>query len=189
MKIRVQQMIEEVGRILHEVPEITHLGNPVLRQVCTPVSNEEGTKTANKLIKVLDRYRSLTGVGAGLAAPQIGIAEKVFVTYDGRIKESTVYINPKITKISAETNYYRESCLSSRMFWSDTERPITITLTWTDLSGTDHEEEFTSFKARLLQHEYDHLLGIPCLDKAIPGTVEYAGEVKLEKIRDVPLTN
>jgi peptide deformylase len=186
MKLRVKQMIDEVSRIINEVPEITHLGNPVLREVCAEVSQEEGVTTANKLIKVLDHYRSLTGVGAGLAAPQVGIAEQVFVTYDGRTKESTVYINPKITKTSVESNYYRESCLSSRMFWSDTERPITITLTWTDLAGQKHEEEFTSFKARLLQHEYDHLLGIPCLDKAIPGTIEYSGDVKLEKLRDNP---
>ena len=69
------------------------------------------------------------------------------------------------------------------MFWGDVQRPESIMLSWTDEKGENHSAEFTGFKARLLQHEYDHLQGVCCVDKAIPGTLEYSGEVKDEKIR------
>lgn len=176
-------MIDEVSTIVSHVPEIVHLGDPVLRQPAARVTLEQGRLTAQKLIAILEKYRTLTGVGGGLAAPQIGISEQIFVTYDAQSRKYDVFINPTLTKSSDEQCYYRESCLSSRMMWADVQRPATITLSWTDMEGKNHEEEFTGFKARLLQHEYDHLLGVPCLDRAIVGTIEYSGDVKSEKIR------
>lgn len=176
-------MIDEVSIAVEKVPELTHLGNPILRIRCAPVSFGEGLTTAQKLIAILDKYRKLTGVGAGLAAPQIGISQNVFVIYDGKSKRYEAFINPTLIQSSKENNYYRESCLSSRMMWGDVKRPVSFTLAWTNIDGKKNEEKFTTFKARLLQHEYDHLLGVPCLDKAIVGTIEYCGDVVKEEIR------
>jgi peptide deformylase len=186
MKQRVINMIKEVSTGIEKIPELTHLGNPILRKMSEDVSIKEGVKVANALIIVLDKYRKVTGIGAGLAAPQIGLLKNVFVTMGKNGYEA--YINPKIVKYSKESNFYRESCLSSRMMWGDVERPESITMKWIDMGGKEKEEKFDSFKARLLQHEYDHLFGICCLDKVISGTVEYSGNVKDEKIRNKPIS-
>lgn len=181
MKQRIQEMWSEVSKVLNKIPSITHVGNPVLRTTCSPVDLIEGKRIAQLLIETLDTYRKLTHIGAGLAAPQIGISAMVFVTATPDGFET--YINPELTSSSQKTNLYRESCLSSRMFWGDVERPETIEMSWTDIQGAKHTETFSDFKARLLQHEYDHLLGICCIDKAVPGTLEYCGDVKKEKLR------
>lgn len=185
MKKRVVQMIKEVSKVIDTIPKITHIGNPVLRQKCKTVSAKEGFNFAKQLIKILDEYKKMTGVGAGLAAPQIGIAAQVFVTTGKNGYET--YINPKIVNYSKKTNFYRESCLSSRMVWGDIERSESIEMKWTNEKGEGKQEKFLGFKARLLQHEYDHLQGICCVDKTIPGTLEYGGDVKLEKIREYSL--
>ena len=184
MKSKVTTMIDEVSAVVAQIPEITHLGDPVLRTKCSPVTLEEGQATGQKLTEILRKYRALTGIGVGLAAPQIGIPDQVFVTYDKAGDTYHTFINPRLVGHSDETNYFRESCLSSRMMWADVERPVSITLSWTDMEGKNHQEEFTGSNARLLQHEYDHLLGIPCLDRAIVGTIEYSGDVKQEVIRN-----
>lgn len=175
-------MLSEVSKVIKEIPELTHIGNPVLRQRCEDVSLAQGKEIAQKLIKALDMYRSLTGIGAGLAAPQIGLAKKVFVTTGQSGYE--IYINPEITEYSKKTCFYRESCLSSRMMWGDVERSESIEMKWLDADGKEHQENRSDFKARLLQHEYDHILGICSLDRAVPGTIEYSGDVKGEKMRE-----
>lgn len=182
MNTRVSSVVAEVIRGLETCPELSHLGDPVLRLPAAQVEFHEGVRIAEKLIKVLDRYRTFSGVGAGLAAPQIGISKSVFVTTGKSGFE--IYINPRLISSSSQVNYYRESCLSSRAMWSDIERPESVEISWTDGSGADHQEKFGGFRARLIQHEYDHLLGIPCLDRSLPGTIAYSGSVKEEKLRD-----
>ena len=186
MNQRVKKIIEEVELANSRVVDLIHVGDPVLRQKTQEVSVTEGKEIGKKLASVLSLYERLTGVGGGLAAPQIGIAKSVFVINDRKNKTFTTYINPKIVKRGQTTNLYRESCLSSRAFWGDVERPDSITLEWTDEDGLFHTQEFTTFMARILQHEYDHLEGILCVDKALPGTLEYSGEVKDEKLRSKP---
>jgi len=183
MKTRVIAMIKEVTEVIENIPELTHLGNQILRTKCKEVSFENGFKTAEKLTETLKSYRKLTGIGAGLAAPQIGLLHRVFVTYDKKTDLYEAFINPKLLEKSRTNNFYRESCLSSRMLWGDVSRPNSITLSWTNINGKPVKETFSSYKARLVQHEYDHLQGIPCLDKAEVGTIEYCGDVKKEQIR------
>jgi peptide deformylase len=90
-------------------------------------------------------------------------------------------------KKSEETNFYRELCMSSSILWSDIERPCTITITWTDENGETQTKEYTSFMARLIQHEYDHLQGCVCLDKSIPGTISFVdSNPAKEEIRNKP---
>ena len=185
MKRRVQNVVAEASQVLQDLPDITHLGNPILRQKCTSVSIPEGKEIAKKLIKTLTKYREIAGIGAGLAAPQIGIPKCVFVTFAEMGYET--YINPTIVSTSDETNFYRESCISSRVVWGEVERPASIEIKWTNEQSEEHTQKFSGFMGRLLQHEYDHLLGVPCLDKAIPGTIEYAGEVKDEELREASL--
>lgn len=107
---KIKELTERFKTILEEIPELVFIGEKVLRQKTQEVGLEEGKKIGNKLIDVLGRYRSISGVGRGLAAPQIGENKSVFVTFvDDKYK---MYINPKIVFRSEKNNLYRESCWS-----------------------------------------------------------------------------
>ncbi|MDQ3008976.1 MAG: peptide deformylase, partial [bacterium] len=141
-----------------------------LRTPTDDVTVEVGREIGRKLGEILVNYRKIAGIGRGLAAPQIGIAKSVFVTYlDDKLQ---TYINPKIVVQSDEKNYYRELCLSSGIMWADVERSETITMEWLDESEETHSQEVNGFMARLFQHEESHLRGRPNLDDAVPGTIE-----------------
>ena len=169
--------------LLKEVPEITYLGDPVLRTPTKDASVAEGIKIGKKLGEVLLKLRKIAGYGRGLAAPQIGERKSVFVTFiDDKLQ---TYINPTITSRSKKTNYYKELCLSSGIMSADIERSESIAMEWTDEKGTKHNQKFDSFMARLLQHEEAHLRGLPNLDEVVPGTIEiFTGNPLEEKLRD-----
>jgi peptide deformylase len=135
MRNRVLNMISEVGKVVEQIPELTHLGNPILRKKCKDVSLEQGKKTSDELIKVLKQYQIISGIGVGLAAPQIGRSQRVFITYEKNDRSFQTFLNPKVLDYSRDHNYYRESCLSSRFLWADIKRPVWVKLGWTDLSG------------------------------------------------------
>lgn len=168
--------------IADQLPTITYVGDPVLRQKADAVSFEQGMTTANELADILLAYRALVGSGRGLAAPQIGYAQAVFVTYvDDTIQ---IYLNPQLSITNTATNLYKECCISSNHLWCDVERPSEVTLTYTDRNNQLLTAKFDGFMARLIQHEYDHLQGLVNLDKAIPGTVGYCfGDPLQEKLR------
>jgi len=173
---------EQFSRVLDEFPEIRYLGDPVLRTPAEQVELEEGIEIGNKLGSILVRYRNMVGYGRGLAAPQIGLSKAVFVTYLN--DQMQIYTNPKIIESSQKQNLYRELCLSSGLMWADVRRSATITMQWTDSKGQNQHQEATDTLARLWLHEEAHLRGIPNLDQAEPGTIEFALSDPLkEKIR------
>jgi len=167
----IKQRTETFIKVLDELPELRYLGDPILRLPTEVATIEEGAGIAERLNSTLLAYRKLAGIGRGLAAPQIGVARSVFVTYVNN--EHQVYINPKVLTASSGTNLYRELCLSSGLMSADIRRPESLTMEWYDLSGNRQERVFDGFEARLVQHEYDHLLGIPNLDKAEPHSIEF----------------
>lgn len=143
----------------------------------------EALEIAEKLKTVILNFREVTGLGRGIAAPQIGINKKVFVTY---VEDKfQIYINPKILEKSEKKNFFRELCMSSGLIWADVKRSQKINLSWTDENGEKQEKEFEGFLARLLQHEFDHLLGVVNLDVCEKGTEEFVlTDPKLETLRD-----
>ena len=143
MSEKVIALADAFAETVKEFPEIVYLGDPVLRSKTEEVSVEEGRQIGEHLGAVLVRYREKTGVGRGLAAPQIGLSKRVFVTY--LEDEVQTYINPEIIFQSEETNFYRELCLSSGTMWADVERSESITMRWTDEKGDKHEKTFDSF--------------------------------------------
>lgn len=169
--------------ILEEVSEITYIGDPVLRIKAKDVIFEEGMEIGKKLLESLLKYKELTGVGVGLAAPQIGISSNVFVTYLN--ESSKVYINPEITSYSEDQNLYKENCLSSSHVCCDVKRSENIQISYLNEDNEQiTNESHNQFSARLIQHEYDHLQGIVNLDKAVVGTIDYKiGNPKDEKLR------
>lgn len=179
----LQHNAELFLKILKECPEITYIGQEVLRKPTAEVSLEEGVVIAAKLQATLLRFRRITGLGRGLAAPQIGIGKRVFVTFMN--DEFQTFINPKLVKVSKDMNFLRESCISSHLLCADVKRPKSITLSWMNEKGESKTEDFTDFPARLLQHEHDHLEGLVNLDVCEKASIEF---VKSSP-RDEKLTN
>lgn len=178
----IPDILDTLQKVVTECPEIVYASNPVLRSKTIEVDFKRGYVVGQYLITVLKKYRALTGIGRGLAAPQIGEDAAVFVTYiEDKFK---IYINPRIIKKSTEQNLYREGCLSCAPMWADVKRSATITIEYTDEHGNFNIQEADGFLARLLQHEYDHLEGILNIDIAERGSIEYIVNDPLqEKIR------
>lgn len=181
MNDNLKQKVKIFEKILNEIPEFRYIGDPILRTKTKKVRLSEGIKIGNKLGKVLVKYRKLAGFGRGLAAPQIGINKSVFVSFvDDKLQ---IFINPKIVKTSKTKNYFRELCLSSGFTWGDVKRPDWIELEWTNEKRKFQKQKFDSFMARLVQHEYAHLLGETNLDIAETKTIEFAKNPLDEKLR------
>jgi len=143
----IRNRVETWGKVLNQIPEVTYVGDPILRTPTLPVTFEEGLKIGNELGYHLVRYRKIAGYGRGFAAPQIGINKSVFTTFVDNKAE--IFINPKITDISETTNFYRELCLSSGIYYADVERPDSIEMEWTDRDNKSQRQKFDGFLARL----------------------------------------
>jgi len=182
---QVQKLNEVFKEVLSKCPELVFIGEDVLRKATKEVSLEEGIEIGEQLKKVLEIYRSITGFGRGLAAPQIGISKAVFVTFiENNFK---VYINPKVTSSSSNLNLYRESCLSCGYLSVDVKRPESVEIKYLNTEGVIVSEKCESFLGRLIQHEYDHLLGVVNIDKAEPVSIEFATNDPLkEQLRSIP---
>jgi peptide deformylase len=183
MTKKIKQTLQTFLSVLDEFPEVRYIGDPILRTQTQEVTREEGKVIGQRLGEVLIAYRKKVGYGRGLAAPQIGINKSIFVTFiDDAVQ---IFINPKITQRSTESNFYRELCLSSGIMWADIERPESITMQWLDIEGNKQEEKVEGFMARLWQHEEEHLRGVVSIDHPVPGTIELLSSDPLkEKLRD-----
>ncbi len=180
----VKQLVDNFKKILEECPEVVYVGDRILRQKTMEVTLEEGLEIGNKLKIVLEKYRTVTGFGRGLAAPQIGESKSVFVTFVNDVHK--IYINSKIIHTSEKSNLYRETCLSCGFVSVDVKRPESVTVEYLDENGVTKTEEADSFLARLLQHEYDHLNGIVNLDRAEPASIELMTSDPLkEELREI----
>lgn len=128
--------------------------NPVLRQKSKEINKI--TKRLKVLAKnMLDTMYDASG--AGLAAPQVGVLERLIVidVGDGPI----VLINPQIISAEGE-NRDVEGCLSIPGRNEYLTRAQKVVVTGLDLNGKKVKLEGTGFLARAFQHEIDHLNGI-----------------------------
>jgi peptide deformylase len=112
--------------------------------------------------------------GVGLAAPQVGLNEMLFVynpTGDSGVKSmERIVCNPTITEYSKETEVQEEACLSLR---SDdcpgyVSRASWIQVLYQNELGQQIRRRIKGFEARVFQHEYDHLQGILVVDRFAP---------------------
>ena len=114
--------------------------------------------------------------GCGLAAPQIGKNIRLFVVdcsawgeEDEACKDyRKAFINPEIYEVSEETDLFNEGCLSLPGLHEDVRRPIAIRMRYLDENLEPHDELFDGFRARVIQHEYDHLEGKVFTDRLSP---------------------
>jgi peptide deformylase len=100
--------------------------------------------------------------GIGLAAPQIGILQRLIVMDCAKKDEEPqpmALINPEVIWVSEELNTYSEGCLSIPEQYEDVTRPAEVRVRWLDLDGKPQEQEFDGLWATCVQHEIDHLNG------------------------------
>ena len=143
--------------------------DPRLKKVCDPVT--EITPDLRALADdMLETMYDAPGVG--LAAPQVGVMQRLFVMdcvkEEGAEPRPMVLINPEITWASDETAAYEEGCLSIPEQYAEVSRPERVRMRWMDLDGTTQEEEFDGLWSTCAQHELDHLNGRLFIDHLGP---------------------
>ncbi|HKK96803.1 MAG TPA: peptide deformylase [Marivita sp.] len=110
--------------------------------------------------------------GIGLAAPQIGVLQRVIVldceTGEDAKPRPLVMFNPEVLASSSDTNVYEEGCLSLPEQFADVTRPEAVKVAWLDENGNPQEEEFDGLWATCVQHEIDHLDGKLFIDHLKP---------------------
>ena len=151
------------------IRQILQLGNPLLREQCEKVSDpsaNEIRELVHDLADTLAHWRSTTGYGRGIAAPQIGVLRRViFLKLPG--VEPWPLINPEIIDASEEKIILWDACLSFLSIFMQVERHSRITVRYQNLEGETLEFEAGDDRnlAELLQHEIDHLDGILAIDR------------------------
>lgn len=138
------------------IPKLTirYYGDPVLRKKAAPVSYVGSGERI--LIKAL-LAAMYENKGVGLAAPQVGISQQIFVADDG--DGPIAIINPKIVKKVGTIVKMEEGCLSIPGIQVKVRRPSEIWVQYTDHNNEKVERHLTELLARVFQHENDHLQG------------------------------
>jgi peptide deformylase len=151
------------------IQTVLQLGDPGLRDICAPVASPRSAEIAalvKDLADTLAHWRATTGYGRGIAAPQIGVAQRViFLQLPGA--DAWPLINPEIIERSAEKIVVWDACLSFLSIFMQVERHREIKVRFQDLLGEWREMQAGAEKdlSELLQHEIDHLDGILALDR------------------------
>lgn len=111
--------------------------------------------------------------GVGLAAPQVGLALRMFVVDGSGLADDypeckdfrRCMINPEIIETSDETDTKDEGCLSIPGVYESVKRPTWIVVKYLDEQMQEHTERIEGFAARMTLHEYDHLDGKVFIDR------------------------
>ena len=147
--------------------EILQLGNPTLRVRCGAVRNlaEPGVGAlVDDLRDTLHDFRSRNGFGRGIAAPQIGVTQRVIVVDIG---EPLALVNPVIVKRSRKMVTLWDDCFSFPDLLAKVKRNLAVDVQYLDLAGHRHRIKAEGALSELLQHEIDHLDGVLAIDRAI----------------------
>lgn len=168
---------------------ILFIPDPRLKQVAKPVA--EITAETRKLVD--DMFETMYDApGIGLAAPQIGVMQRVVVIdcaqraaeealEDGTVEvieaekpEPITLINPEITWFSEETRIHEEGCLSIPEYYEEVERPDLIRIRYQTVENEVVEREAAGLLSTCMQHEVDHLDGKLFID--------YLSRLKRERV-------
>lgn len=145
--------------------DIVTLGDPVLEAHAVPVT-EFDVNLENLVMRMFGIMKDEKGIG--LAAPQIGISQRLFVVgLDD--DEPRVFINPEIIQTSQEEADIEEGCLSVPGIYVVVRRPATVKVQARNVKGKFFTIEADGMLARVIQHENDHLDGRLFLDRLPPG--------------------
>jgi peptide deformylase len=155
--------------------DIRVIGDPVLREHAVEVTTfDRGLrKLAKRMIRIMH-----DAPGLGLAAPQIGVLQRLLV-YDVD-DDPRALVNPQLDAFSDETLETDEGCLSVPGVTMPVTRPVSLRVRALDASGEPLEFRAEGLEARVIQHEYDHLEGVLIVDR----TSRSARAAALRELRD-----
>ncbi|MCY4159747.1 MAG: peptide deformylase [Bacteroidetes bacterium] len=153
-------------------------GDPVLRQRTKRVESVDA-ELRTLIDDMIDTMRNAEGIG--LAAPQIGRLERIFVVDVSPMKEEMeeefqdilpqqpmVLVNPELTWESELEEKFEEGCLSIPDLRELVVRPESIEIAYQDVTMQKHSHAVGGILARVFQHEYDHLEGVLFTDHISP---------------------
>jgi peptide deformylase len=145
-------------------------GSPVLRKVAEDIDQEY--PGLPQLIS--DMFETMyKSDGVGLAAPQVGKSIRLFVVDGTPFEEDEptmkdfrkAFINAHIVERTGEEVVFSEGCLSLPNLREEVLRPSKVRIQYYDEQWIHHDEYFEGLKARVIQHEYDHLDGLLFVDR------------------------
>lgn len=148
-------------------------GQPVLKKKATNIDAQY--EDLNTLIE--NMWETMYAAhGVGIAAPQIGLAIRLFVIDTIQIMEDDkkaegfkkVFINAQIVEEIGDLWAYEEGCLSIPDIRGDVERPKKVRIQYQDENFNKYDEIYEGINARVIQHEYDHIEGILFVEKLKP---------------------
>ena len=151
--------------------KVARMGNPCLRQVCTPYTPEEilggeAQRLVDDMIETALEYD-----GAGLAAPQVHVTRRLVVMeWANRKRKSDTHgllpvFNPVVTPMTDKTLVHYEGCLSLPDLRGEVTRFSKVRIQGFDRDGKPIDEAVQGFQAAVVQHECDHLDGILYVDR------------------------
>ncbi len=148
------------------VLKVRKYGDPVLRRRAEPVGEitPEIRKVVDDMIETM-----YDEVGIGLAAPQVGIGLRVVVVADDETRRARVLVNPTIVEQGGQASA-EEGCLSIPGIFAPVTRATWVKIEARDASGDLVTIDAKGLRARVLQHELDHLDGILFIDRVDPVT-------------------
>ena len=141
---------------------VRRLGDPVLKSRATELDTfDDGLKSQ------VARMAGLLGdaLGLGLAAPQLGLSQRLLVYRVGPDAPVIALANPEIEWSSGDAETMEEGCLSIPGVTVDVERAVHVRVRALDEEGQDRLVEASGLEARVIQHEIDHLDGVLILDR------------------------
>ena len=147
--------------------KIAKMGHPILREKAKKVEDPTSKEDQSLINDMFETLADLGGTGVGLAAPQVHASLQIIIFEVPRNSSEsidqiplTILINPKIKILTKKTDIDWEGCLSVPGLRGKVERPKKIKYSGLDPKGKKIETIAEDFHARVVQHEYDHLLGI-----------------------------
>lgn len=150
--------------------EIVTVPNPVLRRKAQPVTKFDD-EFQELITDMIETMREAPGVG--LAAPQVGISQRLIVVeYTTDEEDETapkklyVVVNPELKVTDKETEMGMEGCLSVPGLLGEVERPLGVTVKGLNRQGQPTRIKANGWLARIFQHEVDHLEGVIFTDHA-----------------------
>ena len=163
------------------VLKVRKYGDPALRKSAVPVG--EVTPEVRKIIADMTETM-YDEVGIGLAAPQVGIALRLIVISDEDGRGVQALLNPAIVDRGGEMTG-EEGCLSIPGVFAPVTRSAWVKIEAQDVNGGPLAIRATGLRARVLQHEIDHLDGVLFIDRVDPVTRDrIKRKIKKEGLRE-----
>lgn len=158
---------EREARRRYVLANVRQYPDPVLRMKTNDV-----TAFGDALAALVERMMRVmqSAKGVGLAAPQLGVLQRVLVHHADEEADPMALVNPRIVATSPESEVVEEGCLSldAAGVVVEVERPLSVTVEARTPAGEELRFDAEGLEARVIQHEVDHLDGVLIIDRTTP---------------------